>query len=53
MVRINERDSSWLLNHFTNESYGKPMRGTVVDDYLSAEKNTKRFRKEKKVILWL
>jgi len=49
MVRISERDSSWLLNHFTNESYNKPMRGTVVDDYLSAEKILKGLEKKRKL----
>jgi len=38
MVRISERDSNWLREHFAKESYGKVMRGNVIHDYLNAER---------------
>jgi hypothetical protein len=45
MVQISDKDKNWLLNHFTNESYGKTMRGNVVYDYLYAEKILKGYEK--------
>jgi len=48
MVRISDKDKSWLLNHFTEESYGKTMRGTTVYDYLYAEKVLKGYPKIKR-----
>ena len=45
MVSISKKDSFWLLNHFTNDSYGKVMRGNVVHDYLYAEKVLKGYDK--------
>jgi ATP-dependent RNA circularization protein (DNA/RNA ligase family) len=48
MVPINEKDKSWLLNHFAEESYGKIMRGTTVYDYLYAEKILKGYNKIKR-----
>jgi len=45
MVQISDKDKNWLLNHFTNESYDKPMRGNVVYDYLYAEKVLKGYDK--------
>ena len=38
MVRISEKDSIWLKEHFAKESYKKVLRGNVISDYLSAEK---------------
>ncbi len=38
MVRISERDSNWLKDHFAKESYGKVPRGTIIHDYLNAER---------------
>lgn len=38
MVRISEKDSIWLKEHFAKESYKKVLRGNVIHDYLSAEK---------------
>ena len=48
MVRINDRDKNWLLGHFSSSSYNKPMRGTVVHDYLYAEKVFKGYEKIKR-----
>ena len=45
MVRISERDSKWLKTTFTNDSFGKIMRGNVVYDYLYAEKILKGYDK--------
>lgn len=49
MVQINERDKNWLLGHFTENAYGKPLRGLVTDDYLSAEKILKGLEKKRKL----
>jgi len=38
VVRISEKDSIWLKEHFAKESYKKVLRGNVISDYLSAEK---------------
>lgn len=48
MVQISERDSNWLKGHFTKESYEKVMRGTVIHDYLYAEKILKGYDKIKR-----
>tara|TARA_R110000782_G_scaffold43286_2_gene97731 strand:- start:1008 stop:1232 length:225 start_codon:yes stop_codon:yes gene_type:complete len=45
MVRISERDRDWLNSTFTNQSFGKIMRGEVVYDYLYAEKVLKGYDK--------
>ena len=45
MVQISDKDKDWLLEHFTKESFGKVMRGTVVHDYLYAEKVLKGYDK--------
>jgi hypothetical protein len=45
MVRISDKDKNWLLGHFTNESYGKTLRGNVIYDYLYAEKILKGYDK--------
>ena len=45
MVRISDKDKEWLLNQFTKESYGKVLRGTVIYDYLYAEKVLKGYDK--------
>lgn len=45
MVRISDRDSKWLKDHFTKESYGKVMRGNVIHDYLQAERILKGYDK--------
>lgn len=45
MVQISDKDKKWLLDHFTKESHGKVMRGTVVHDYLYAEKVLKGYDK--------
>ncbi len=48
MVRISERDSNWLTDHFAKESYGKVPRGTVIHDYLNAERILNGYDKIKK-----
>ena len=48
MVRISDKDKNWLLGHFTNESYGKTLRGNVIYDYLYAEKVLKGYEKVKR-----